>query len=155
MCSQTRPPTVPETYETDRNASSALVQHRGRRLQTHRLAAAPWVACREIAVLKPPDRLAAAEQVVVVDRNELMAALAQLVQRCRREAALDAHLHALQRAETGAVAGRLRVLAVVGDAYHDLHMPLRLHRPAHDAEAHYRCAVFGHEAGNDGVVGTL
>ena len=72
-----------------------------------------------------------------------------------REAVLDAHVHALHTAEARAVAGRLRVLAVVGDAHHHLRVALRLHGAAHHAEAHHRLAVFRDEARDDGLVGRL
>ena len=44
-------------------------------------------------------------------------------------------------AEARAVAGRLRALAVVGDAHHHLRVALRLHGAAHHAEAHHRLAA--------------
>ena len=111
------------------------------RLETGGLPVATRVACCEIPVRQPPDRLAAAELVVVVDHDEIVAAAAQLVDRCRREAVFKTHLHAVQPTEPRSVARRLRVLAIVGDPHHQLQMPLRLHGAAHHAEAHHRCAV--------------
>src|SRR5207237_3253374 len=120
------------------------------------LSIAPRVAGDEIAAFERPDELRGSELVVVVDGDDVMAAALQLLERGGGEAVvLDAHVHALHEAKARAVAGRLRALAVVGDAHHHLGMTLRLHRAAHDAEAHHRLAFTGDEARNDGLVGAL
>src|SRR6185295_9788017 len=49
-----------------------------------RLPVASRIARRDVAVVEPPDRLAAPELVVVVDDDQLMAALPQPVQCVRR-----------------------------------------------------------------------
>ena len=49
------------------------------------------------------------------------------------------------------VAGFLHVHAEVDDVGQHLHVALRLHVAAHEAERHERLAVLHHEAGNDGV----
>src|SRR3954469_21783942 len=80
------------------------------------LAVPAWIAGREVAVIEAPDRLAAAELVVVIDGDYLVTPTAQLLQRRLREALLDAHLHVLHPAKARAVTRGLRVLAVVGDS---------------------------------------
>ena len=55
----------------------------------------------------------------------------------------------------GAVAGGLDVEAVVDAVDDDLRLALRLHVAAHDAEGHPGLAVFGGEAGDDGLEGAL
>src|SRR5262249_21193642 len=120
-------------------------------LKRCRLPIAAWIARRYIAAIEAPNRLAAAELVVVVHRDKVVTAFPQPVERCRWETVLAADLKTLHPAESGAVAGRLRILAVVGDARQHLHVTLRLHRAAHHAEAHHRCPVSGHKAGNDRV----
>src|SRR5690349_4718139 len=119
------------------------------------LPVASGIARREVAVVESPDRLAAPELVVVVNHDQFMAALPQPVQRARAESILHADLQPLEPPEPWTVTGCLRVLAVVGDPHHHLHMALWLHRAAHHAEAHQRRAVLRHEAGNDCVVRTL
>src|SRR5688572_20755532 len=121
----------------------------------HRLAVAPQVAGGEVAAVELPDHLAAAELVVVVDRDHLVAAPAQLLDGAGRHVVLDAHVHSLHHAEARAVAGGLRALAVVGDAHQHLGVALRLHGAAHHAEAHHRLAVAGDEAGDDRLVRPL
>src|SRR5499425_3367922 len=81
-----------------------------------------------------------------------MPAAVQLLERAHREAVLDAYVHALYDAEARTVAGRLRALVVIGDAYQYLCVALRLHGAAHHTEAHHRPAVFCDEPGNDGLV---
>ncbi len=49
------------------------------------------------------------------------------------------------------VAGFLHVEAEIDHVDDDLHMALRLHVAAHDAEAHERLAVFHDESRNDGL----
>jgi hypothetical protein len=53
------------------------------------------------------------------------------------------------------VAGFLQVHAEVHQVHHDLRMALRLHRPAHHAEAGERLAVAGDEGRDDGLERTL
>src|SRR4029434_8469629 len=98
-----------------------------------------------------PDHLAAAELVVVVHRHDAVPAALQLLERGRREAVLDAHVHALHDPKARAVAGRLRALLVVGDAHHHLGVALRLHGAAHHAETHHRPAAFRDKTGDDGL----
>src|SRR5437899_2255237 len=125
-------------------------------LKPYCLAIAPRVARDEVAAVELPDELRAAELVVVVDRDDAMAAALQLLQRRGGEAAfLDAHVHALHDAEARTVAGGLRALPVIGDARHHLRVPLRLHRAAHQAEAHHRLAGLADEAWDDGLIGAL
>src|SRR5262249_59219578 len=102
-----------------------------------------------------PDRLAAAELVVVVDGDDAVPELSQAIDDLRRHDVLDADVEPLHPAEARAVARRLRVLAVVGDAHHHLRVALRLHRAAHHAEAHHGLAVPGDEARDDRLVGAL
>src|SRR5271166_3543531 len=125
------------------------------RLERRGLAIASWITGRKISVIEAPDRLAAAELVVVVHGNQVVPALPELVERRPREAVLATDLGSLYPPEPGAVTSRLRILAVVGDAHDYLHMALRLHRAAHHSEAHHRGAVFGDKARNDRVVRTL
>ena len=54
-----------------------------------------------------------------------------------------------------AVAGLLRVEAVVDHVDDDLGLALRLHAAAHDAEGHPGLAALAGEAGDDGVEGPL
>src|SRR5262249_44454910 len=90
-------------------------------LEPDRLTIPARITCRVVAAIEPPDELSAAELVVVVDVDDLVAAVLEAGGDLGREAAfLDAHVHALHKAEARAVAGRLRALAVVGDAHHDL-----------------------------------
>src|SRR5271168_1281680 len=124
-------------------------------LETGRLAVAARVADRQISVVESPDRLATAELVVVVGGDQLMAPALKFVQRRRRKAWLATHLKAVRPAEPRAVTGRLRILAVVDDAPHHLHVTLRLHGSAHHPEAHHRSAVLGQETRDDGVVWPL
>src|SRR4029434_294514 len=124
-------------------------------LETYCLAVAARIAGGEVTAIELPDHLAAAELVVVVHRHDLVAAALQLLERGRREAVLDAHVHALHDPKSRAVAGRLRALLVVGDAHHHLGVALRLHGAAHHAETHHRPAAFRDKAGNDGLVRAL
>src|SRR5512135_3645020 len=119
------------------------------------LPVASRVARGQIATVQLPDHLRAAELVVVVDRDDAVAAALQLLERRRRKAALDAHVQALHPAKARAVARSLRILPVVGDAHHHLRVALRLHRAAHHAEAHHRLAVAGDESRDDGLVRAL
>ncbi len=57
----------------------------------------------------------------------------------------------LVHAPAWAVDGGLRVLAVIDDAREDLHVALRLHGAAHQAEGRDRLAVLGDEGRDDGV----
>src|SRR6185503_1922920 len=124
--------------------------------ETYGLAVAARIARGEVAPVELPDELRAAELVVVVDGDDAVAAALQLLERRRGEASfLDAHVHALHEAEARTVARRLRALTVVGDAHHHLRVPLRLHRAAHDPEAHHRLSLARDEARNDRLVGTL
>src|SRR5262245_23963242 len=127
----------------------------GYSLEPCRLTVAAGITGREVSVVEPPDRLAAPELVVVIHRDEFVAASAKLLDRCRRKVLFEAHLHSLNPAEARPVTGRLRILAVIGDAHQDLYMPLRLHASTHDTEADHRCTCFCDDAGNDGVVRTL
>src|SRR5690606_21358908 len=122
--------------------------------ESDRLPVAARIARREIAAVQLPDKLRAAELVVIVHRHDPMPARLQCFDGGRREAVLDADLHALHDTEARAVAGGLRALAVVGDAHQHLRVALRLHRAAHYAEAHHRLAVLGEEAGDDGLIRT-
>src|SRR5688572_23846350 len=125
-------------------------------LETDCLTVSARIARREIAAVELPDELRGSELVVVVDRDDAMAAALQLFQRRGREARfLDADVHALHEAKARAVAGRLRALAIVGDAHHHLGVALRLHGAAHETEAHHRASVAGDEAGDDGLVRPL
>ena len=49
------------------------------------------------------------------------------------------------------IAGFLQVHAEVDEVHDDLHVTLRLHAAAHDAERQPGLAVLGDEGGNDGV----
>src|SRR4051812_31204572 len=121
--------------------------------ESHRLAVAPWIAGDEVSAVQLPDCLAAAELVVVVDRDDAVAAALQLLEHCRLETVvLDAHIQPLHYAEARAVARGLRALPVVRNADQHLCVTLRLHRSSHDAEAHDRLAVLRDEARNDGLV---
>src|SRR6266513_1214446 len=124
-------------------------------LETYCLPVAARIAGGKVAAVELPDHLAAAELVVVVHGDDAMPAALQLLERSSGEAVLDAHLHALHDTEARAVAGRLRALLVVSDAYHHLCVALRLHGAAHHAEAHHRPAVFRDKARNDGLVRAL
>src|SRR5512146_62654 len=124
-------------------------------LETNRLSVAARIARREVAAVELPDHLRAAELVVVVDRDDAVAALLEALQGRRRKAAFDAHVEALHPAKARPVARGLRVLAVIGDAHHDLRVALGLHRPTHDAEAHDRPAALGDESRDDRLVGAL
>ena len=84
-----------------------------------------------------------------------MAAAGEFLEHRGREAALDVDFHALHDAKARAIGGGLRILVVVGDAHHHLHVALRLHGAAHHAEAHDGLAVLGDEARDDGLVGAL
>src|SRR5882757_3512865 len=106
-CRLRRCASTPSTCPTTSAASDGLVVRVGS--ETGGLPVAARVARRQIPVGKAPDRLTAAELVVVVDHDEIVAAPTQLVDRCPREAVLDAHLHVLQPAEPRSVARRLRV----------------------------------------------
>src|SRR3989454_358115 len=111
------------------------------------LAVSAGIAGGKITAVELPDQLRAAELVVVIGhRNDLVAAAREVFQHRRRETRFDADFQALHDAVARAVAGRLRILAVVGDAHHHLGVSLRLHGTAHDAEAHHRLAVLRHEA---------
>src|SRR4051812_44579700 len=124
--------------------------------ESHRLAVAPRVAGDEIAAFQLPDGLAAAELVVVVDRDDAVAAALQLLEHRRLETVvLDAYIQPLHHPEARAVARGLRALPVVRNADQHLRVALRLHGSSHDAEAHDRLAVLGDEAWNDGLVRTL
>src|SRR6185503_6263861 len=117
---------------------------------------APRVARGAVAAVELPDELRAAELVVIVHGDDAVAAALQVLDHAGRKAAfLDADVHALHEAEARAVARGLRALAVVGDAYHDLRVALRLHRAAHHAERHHRLPVARDEARDDRLVGTL
>src|SRR5437868_8388228 len=125
-------------------------------LKAHRLPIAPRIARDEVAALERPDELRAAELVVVIEGHDAMAAALQLFQgRGRKTVFLNGDIHALDEAEARAVARRLRALTVVGNAHHDLRVPLRLHRAAHHAEAHHRSAVAGDKSRDDRLVGPL
>src|SRR5919197_4485202 len=127
-----------------------------RGLETDCLAVAPRVARDEVAAVELPDKLRGSELVVVVDRDDAVAAPLQLFERRVRKAVfLHAHVHALHEAEARAVARRLRALLVVGKAHHHLRVALRLHGAAHDAKAHHGLPVPGDEARNDRLVWTL
>src|SRR5205823_9840267 len=115
-----RPERLLDVHRID---ASPDLQH----LEPHCLTIAPRVARDEVAAVELPDELRRSELVVVVDLDDAMAAPLQLVQRRGGESALlDAYVHALHDAEAWAVAGGLRALLVIGDAYHHLRMALRL-----------------------------
>src|SRR5439155_23971539 len=77
-------------------------------------------------------------------------------QRFRRRVLLRPHrLVELVHPPARPVDGSLRVLAIVDDAREHLHVALRLHRAAHQAESRDRPAVLGDESWNDGVERTL
>ena len=57
--------------------------------------------------------------------------------------------------EARGIAGFLQVHAVIDDVDQHLHMALRLHAAAHQAQRHERLAVLLHEGRNDGVEGPL
>src|SRR5258705_11604064 len=63
----------------------------------------------------------------------------------------DRDLASLEDFPAWPIRGSLRILSVVRDSHHDLHMTLGLHVGAHDAEAHQRLTVLRDECGNDGV----
>src|SRR5256885_566538 len=125
-------------------------------LEPHRLAVAPRVAGDQISTVQLPDRLAAAELVVVVDRDDAVTAALQLLEhRGLKSVVLHADIQALHHPEARAVARGLRALAVVGDADQHLCVALRLHGAAHHAKAHDRLAVLGDEPRDDRLVGPL
>src|SRR5262245_65978391 len=84
-----------------------------------------------------------------------MAAALQLLVDLGLQAGLETHPEPGLDAPARRVGGGLRILPVVGEADHDLRMALRLHRAAHDAEAHDRPPVLADEARDDGVEGAL
>lgn len=92
----------------------------------------------KVAVFDFHRHLGAAELGVEALRHlDRMAARDQTIDRFLREIPLDRHaMVVVHHAPARRVARGLRVLAVVGDARGDLQMALRLHRAAHDAEAH-------------------
>src|SRR5690606_5634626 len=123
------------------------------RLETDCEAVAPHVAAADIAALDASDDLRAAE--VVIGRRQfrrLMSAARQFGDGFRRER-FEVHLQSLLDAETRRIDRALRRLVVVGHAHHQLHMTLRLHGAAHQAEAHQRFAILRDEARNDGLEG--
>src|SRR4030095_3593781 len=124
-------------------------------LETYCLPVAAGIARGEVASVELPDHLATAELVVVVHCHDAVPAALQLLERSSGEAVLDAHVPALHDTEARAVAGRLRALLVVRDAYHHLCVALWLHGAAHHAEAHHRPSVFRDKARNDGLVRAL
>ena len=67
----------------------------------------------------------------------------------------DADLEAGIDAPARRVGGRLRVLRIVNQTRHHLHVALSLHRTTHDAEAHQRFAVFAEKARDDGLKRTF
>src|SRR5882762_3714350 len=84
--------------------------------------------------------------------RELVAArLEAFERRCRHVLLGPPRLVDLMHPPARAVDGGLRVLAVVDDARKDLHVALRLHGAAHQAEGRHRPAVLGDEGGDDGV----
>src|SRR5215472_2677985 len=105
------------------------------------------------AVGEAPDDLAGAEvEARPLGARHLVAARLQAAQRLARHVLLGPDrlvdfLHAPARA----VDRGLRILAVVDDAREDLHVALRLHGAAHQAEGGERLAVLGDEARDDGV----
>src|SRR5271169_2685339 len=137
------------------HTTSCSTPRSGSSLESCGLAIPAWIARGKIPAIEAPNCLAAPELIVVVHSNKVMPALPELVERSWRETFLAADLHTLYPPEPWAVAGRLRVLAVVSDAHHHLHVTLRLHRATHHTEAHHRGAVFGDKAGDDRVVRPL
>src|SRR5216683_7425349 len=92
-----------------------------------------------------PDDLAGAEiEARPFRARELVAARLEAFERRRRHMLLGPHrLVRLVHPPARAVDGGLRVLAVVDDAREDLHVALRLHGAAHQAEGRHRPAVLG------------
>ena len=78
-----------------------------------------------------------------------MSAPLEFVQRGGGIIRLERYLAAAEHLEARCVGRRLRILAVVGQPHHHLRMPLRLHRTAHQAEAHNRRAVPHQETGDN------
>src|SRR5437868_5031833 len=100
------------------------------------------------ALGKAPDDLARAEiEARSLGARDLVAARLEAFQRRARHVLLGPHgLVVFVDAPARAVDGGLRVLAVVDDAREELHVALRLHGAAHQAEGRHRLAVLGDEA---------
>ena len=105
------------------------------------------------ALGEAPDDLARAEvEARPFGARELVAARLEAARGVGRHVLLDPHrLVELVHAPARRVDGGLRVLAVVDDAREDLHVALRLHGAAHQAEGRDRLAVLGDEGRDDGV----
>src|SRR5947207_14359944 len=131
-----------------RNAPFSIVT-----LETNSRAVAPALRGAEIgaALGEAPDDLARAEvEARPLGARELVAARLQAGRRLDRHVVLDPdRLVELVHAPARAVDCRLRVLAVIDDAREDLHMALRLHGAAHQAEGRDRFAVLGDEGRDD------
>src|SRR5262249_35245099 len=99
-----------------------------------------------------PDDLAGAEvEARSFGAGHLVAARLEAIQRLGRHVLLGPdRLVDFVHAPARAVDRGLRVLAVVDDAREHLHMALRLHGAAHQAEGGDRLAVLGDEARDDG-----
>ena len=109
-----------------------------------------------------PDGLVAAE-FGDRRRHDLVAAVDQLTDSFRREAGFELHIAAVgfRRLAGGfgrtdvvnprCVARLLQAHVEVEQVHENLHVALRLHVAAHDAEAHHRAAVLGDQRGNDRV----
>src|SRR5690242_1135968 len=128
-------------------------------LETNRRAVAPALRGAEIGTTlgELPDDLAGAEGAV---RPRLTCEL--VAERFEASRGVGGHVAfrpdravVLVHAPTRRVDGGLRVLPVVDDARKDLHVTLRLHGAAHQAEGRDRLTVLGDEGRDDGVVGPL
>src|SRR5262249_31889392 len=97
----------------------------------------------------PADLARAGGEAPAVGAADPLGAHLQSLERRRRHVLLGPdRLVDLVRAPARAVDGGLRVLAIVDDAREDLHVTLRLHGAAHQAEGGHRFAVLGDEARN-------
>ena len=121
-------------------------------LESDRLAVGTALRRPEIAGFHLVDQLCAAEVgAQAIGHHDVVAATFQLVVDFGPEAGFEVDRQSRRDAPARCVGGRLRILLVVGETDHHLHVPLRLHRAAHHAEAHGRQPVLRDEAGNDGV----
>src|SRR5688572_27773185 len=85
-----------------------------------------------------------------------MSAGSKLIDYTWIEARFNAHNSPAIDAPSWRIAGRLRILTIIEDPRHHLHVALWLHMAAHHADAQERLtALVGHEARNDRVKGPL
>jgi len=118
------------------------------------------VACGHVTVREivgqAPDELAASEVHVAVGFvNDLMSEIGKSLSDGHGDGRFEADLKAALHLPSWCIASGLRILMMVDHAKQGLHMTLRLHIAAHDAEAHLRRAVSGEKCGDDGVEGAF